>query len=97
MLWLLHSVTKIKQLIEIMSQGARRSSTKNKDDSGSCPLCNKVVTDRDHGVSCEICDRWYHDKCEKVSDGGSMSLSNNPNMHWYCSACNKGVGDRKKG
>src|SRR5271156_1313686 len=74
-----------------MSLTTRRSSVKIKEDGIFCPDCNKVVADRDCGLECEVCELWFHSKCQKVSDDAYQCLSNNPTMHWYCSGCNKGV------
>ena len=32
--------------------------------SGLCIACNKVVGKRQHGVTCDVCDRWQHRICD---------------------------------
>jgi len=56
-----------------------------------CGKCNTVVKEKDDGVQCEICEIWYHAKCEGISDEGYKILLKE-NVHWYCIGCNRGVG-----
>ena len=32
--------------------------------SNLCIACNKVVGKRQHGVTCDVCDRWQHRLCD---------------------------------
>jgi ribosomal protein L37AE/L43A len=38
-----------------------------KEDEAPCGACGKMVTNRDKGVWCEVCDKWYHNNCENVT------------------------------
>ena len=77
------------------SQGT--SSAKDKVTSGdkdkvkqySCPRCNEVV-EKD-GVGCEICDKWFHFKCEELSEEQyeQMMKPETKCMHWFCKDCDK--------
>jgi len=54
-----------------------------------CGACNKeVVKD---GIECEVCERWFHCKCEKVAAGTYKALEQDKALHWYCSGCSRGV------
>ena len=68
---------------------SKLKSAKAKEDT--CCDCSKIVTDRDKGIECEICEGWYHIKCQKVSDDTYSNLSENSSIHWFCSWCNKGA------
>ena len=56
-----------------------------------CPTCGKKVGEEDLGLECEICEAWYHIKCQGVSESEYEFLSNHKSLHWYCSLCNKNV------
>ena len=54
-----------------------------------CGTCNKeVVKD---GVECEVCESWFHCKCERVAVGTYKALEQDKTLHWYCSGCSRGV------
>ena len=52
---------------------------------------DQKVTNKEKAIQCEICEVWWHCKCEKISDEG-YTLLNCENIHWFCGACNGGVG-----
>jgi hypothetical protein len=56
-----------------------------------CNECNKVVGDKDNGVQCEICEGWFHCKCQDMPVETYNILSEDENIHWFCNSCNKGV------
>lgn len=61
------------------------------DERDKCGQCrNRVGED---GIQCEICDVWSHPKCVGISKEGYEALSSNSQIHWYCAACNLGVGN----
>jgi hypothetical protein len=59
--------------------------------SDKCGDCGMDVLDRQKGVECEVCEYWFHCKCQKVSDEVYKCINDNRTVHWYCSGCNKGV------
>jgi hypothetical protein len=59
------------------------------DDKGKCGNCSKEVLKE--GIECEVCDRWFHCKCEGVSAGTYRALEQDKSLHWYCSGCSSGV------
>ena len=64
------------------------------NEEAICPDCNKQCTENDQAVECEFCERWFHKKCQKVSDSLYQAISDDnesgTNMvHWYCNtSCN---------
>jgi len=44
-----------------------------KEAVGKCTECNSVAAKKDHGVGCEMCEKWFHITCVgidiKVYDG----------------------------
>jgi len=70
---------------------ATRTSAGSKDKEDKCPSCDKIVTQKDTAVQCEICECWWHAKCEAISEEGFKVLQRE-NAHWFCVKCNKGAG-----
>jgi hypothetical protein len=63
--------------------------------SEKCGSCTKTVSEKeqDLGIQCEICELWYHGKCQDVDDTLYKVLNQyNTEVHWYCKACNSGNG-----
>ena len=56
-----------------------------------CGHCTKVVTDRDKGLQCELCEGWFHAACQDVSDEDYKILSKLEACHWFCKTCNVSV------
>jgi len=73
-----------------MSKPRLGSTSKEKVDE-KCKSCDQKVTSKEKAIQCEICEGWWHCKCEKISDEGYVLL-NCENIHWFCGACNGGVG-----
>lgn len=73
-----------------MSKARLGSTSKEKADD-KCKSCDQKVTNKEKAIQCEICEGWWHCKCEKISDEG-YTLLNCENIHWFCGACNGGVG-----
>ena len=61
-------------------------SKENKRDGG-CGLCGKTVKEREEGVQCEYCEKWYHKKCEKIGDQMYEMLQNEDGVKWFCNKC----------
>lgn len=49
------------------------------------------VRDKDHTLEFEICELWFHTKCQDVSDSEYEFLSDHKSVHWYCEVCNRNV------
>ena len=55
----------------------------------------KLVKEEDPAMKCEICDQWYHIKCQNITkadynytQGGTRKKSLSQ-MHWCCQTCDK--------
>ena len=59
--------------------------------SDRCTDCNKIVTDKDSAVLCEVCEVWFHTSCQNIADDVYKLLKENEALHWYCEGCNRGV------
>lgn len=62
------------------------------EEGNKCVDCGHAVVARDKGIECEVCDRWFHIKCQDIGDDTYKFLKKNPGAHWYCKVCDLGVG-----
>ena len=60
-----------------------------------CGHCNKLVKNDSLAMECEICNLWYHIKCQGITKaeyeyikGGSKKKSLSK-LHWYCLTCDR--------
>ena len=53
-----------------------------------CNNCNKDVVSNDRALSCSICDKWFHIKCERVpvADYDFLQKSDD-SIQWVCKGC----------
>lgn len=51
-----------------------------------CVGCSSVIVGRINAIVCDICDRWYHVKCAKISVGDLEYLSS-AGVSWRCNPC----------
>src|SRR3989442_3584122 len=56
-----------------------------------CKICDKIVGTENDGIACEICEKWFHIKCEGMSGVEYEFLMAHKSLHWYCDDCNKSV------
>jgi hypothetical protein len=54
-------------------------------------LCKHSVTPKDKGIECDICEQWFHCKCQNVSDETYKVLQKEKTLHWYCAGCQLGA------
>ena len=64
----------------------------DKPDESKCGSCGKTVGDQDDGVCCEICNFWYHCRCQAMSEAMYKVLNRYSEFHWFCRHCNRGAG-----
>ena len=57
---------------------------KTNTQSSTCRNCEHRVTARSRGVEWEVCNRWFHAKCEQTSNAEYDSIENE---FWMCSFC----------
>ena len=60
-----------------------------------CGQCKKLVKEEDAALKCEICDQWYHIKCQNITKADLQlhprrtRINSLSQMHWYCQTCDK--------
>ena len=57
---------------------------KTNTHSSTCRNCEHRVTARSRGVECEVCNKWFHAKCQQISNTEYDSIKN---YFWMCSFC----------
>ena len=83
---------KIKQS-EIEDRSKGRKNSKSVDPKYMCPNCKKQCKDGEKALECEVCVRWFHAECQKVTDTLYEALRQDSEagtnmLHWYCdSSC----------
>lgn len=70
---------------------SRKGSFKEQKEQERCGQCNKMVTDKDSGVLCEICESWFHTSCEGISEEVYKVLCRSDILHWFCKRCSLGA------
>ena len=72
------------------------TSTLDDDEKEYCTDCKKHVSQ--NGLLCEICDRWFHANCQKISrttinflDKNAKSREQGNKVHWWCTHCGLGA------
>mgnify|MGYP006778848173 CR=1 FL=1 len=43
------------------------------------------------GIECEVCEKWYHTKCQAMAPATYKILQQDETLHWYCVSCRGGV------
>lgn len=86
------------------SKSKQTTSTGNDTDDGctsaydqntgdECGTCGAVVGPKHKALGCEICEKWYHIKCELVPDSVYNFMVHDEagkQLIWHCSYCQRG-------
>ena len=67
----------------------------DEDPPGECTECHKEVlnpaTNRSSkAVKCDLCEKWYHQKCQNVEDSVYKALNSDKgkiSLYWMCNDC----------
>ena len=51
-----------------------------------CGICCKAVKSNQKAIQCDGCDKWFHTRCNSISDT-EYSILATSNDSWYCSVC----------
>ena len=61
----------------LMSQ--HRGSVKDE----KCGVCEKGVGEKEQGIQCELCEKWYHAGCVKIPEEVYKVLGKLSSLHWF--------------
>jgi hypothetical protein len=62
-----------------------------KDELEKCGECKNVVANSEKAVQCELCNLWFHCRCEEIHED-SYKILKQDKVHFYCGRCDKSVG-----
>ena len=64
----------------------------NEPPKDVCADCKRKVRRTDEAVECEVCEIWFHNKCQNVSDALYPVLQDKTErVSWYCNYCSRGA------
>ena len=56
-------------------------------DTNCCPVCKKKVLRNHRAISCDICQKWCHIKCGRVTPRVYREMQNTEHFDWSCPFC----------
>lgn len=72
----------------------KSSVTTDEDDNiSNCGDCEKEVCETDKALECEVCENWYHIKCQKFPESiydFMVKEEEGNQLLWNCKHCQKG-------
>ena len=89
------SQTSLQSYITSLSVTASNISNSSSTSGPSpCGRCRKIVKRGDDALECEICQQWFHVKCEEISKAQYKVMlecnkegKKKTKLHWYCKTC----------
>jgi len=61
-------------------------------DTGKCGVCERKVGAKQRGISCDICERWYHSECVQLTAVDyEYYSSKGDDTVWVCRSCRGNV------
>ena len=55
--------------------------------TSQCGTCLGKVTQRDKGICCDKCQKWYHTNCQQMSLELYGVLKKHQDEMWFCNRC----------
>lgn len=78
----------------VISQNGEQPSVRKKTvNNNKCGKCERLVKENDRALECEICDCWFHTKCENIPHEVYKFMVEEEageQLHWNCSFCKRG-------
>lgn len=75
------------------SGGEKGKTQVIEDELETCPTCKSKVLEDENGVECDVCQFWYHQICQDISEVQYKALSEATasGIGWTCKSCRLGV------
>lgn len=77
--------------LPLASEVKAASETKVGEVRSECGECKNVVGRNDKAIQCELCELWFHCRCENIAED-SYKLLSQDKIHFYCGRCDKAAG-----
>ena len=77
--------------MESIKKQKSKSEDKPRKEEYQCGSCLKAVLKQESGVMCEICNNWYHCRCQGIDDQLYSILKQYAELHWFCKGCQAGA------
>lgn len=58
--------------------------------------CGRKIMQKDTGICCEICGKWYHTCCQNVTSAAYAALQEHKELAWICGTCKEELKTDKK-
>lgn len=74
-------------------RGVNKHGSDTEEESDCCGKCTKEVNDSDDALECEVCEIWFHIKCENIPKMVYTFMQDNEagkQLSWHCSYCKRG-------
>ncbi|CAH2093494.1 unnamed protein product [Euphydryas editha] len=52
-----------------------------------CVKCSKLINQKNPGLQCNTCDKWYHASCVAMTNEQLNTLSKTDSVDWICKSC----------
>ena len=80
--------TNSERVHRLDGDGLGRDKPNLEKDKSACGSCEGEVKSNQSGLQCDMCDRWFHCVCEKISSEEYKMLSREGSgTQWYCRPC----------
>lgn len=58
-----------------------------------CPDCQQTVKEEQNAVECEVCQLWFHQGCQNITDilYSVLTSDESGQISWYCNFCKRGA------
>lgn len=56
-----------------------------------CGTCMKPFSSGEGSAQCELCDIWFHSKCQGISESMFRAMKDYGELHWFCKGCRGGA------
>ena len=90
-----NSAESLNKEAENIDYASITSEGSNHSNPSPCGQCKKLVKNEDYAMECEICDQWFHIKCQNITQAeynyikGGTKKKSLSKMHWYCLTCDR--------
>jgi len=65
---------------------------KSGNGNENCGHCLKLFSEVDNAVTCDICDTWFHSRCQGVTEIIFKALTqHSKELFWFCANCHQGA------